>query len=89
MKEKKFDLEVEVNEDLILHCTGTIIPEERGQRDYLGMPIEPDFPAYIELDLVIPIEGDAEAFALAYQDQDKDWQCWIEELIWDKINEIG
>jgi hypothetical protein len=89
MKNKKFNLEVEVNENLILHCKGTIIPEERGQTDYLGMPIEPDFPAQIEYDLIMPSKGDVEIFMLAYLDQDKDWQEWLDDLVWDKINEIG
>lgn len=89
MKNKKFNLEVEVNENLILHCKGTIIPEERGQRDYLGVPIEPDFPAQIEYDSIMPSKGDVEIFMLAYLDQDKDWQEWLDDLVWDKINEIG
>lgn len=89
MKNKPFDLEIEVNEDLILHCVGTLIPEERGQRDYLGMPIEPDYPAQLEYDLLTPIKGDIETFMIAYTDQTKDWQEWIDNLVWNKINEIG
>jgi hypothetical protein len=37
----------------------------------------------------MPSKGDVEIFMLAYLDQDKDWQEWLDDLVWDKINEIG